>query len=182
MTRHAAALGPAAAALTVVAALAFGCSDRVDVQTGGQCERNSDCAETLVCRLAHCRVQCFGSRDCAAGLRCVKLDMGVGGVCQLPQERECVRTSECPEPLICQFGTCTTACATDRDCLEDATCEPVAMGAGACFEPVAELCIYDSDCPGDLVCDHDQVCRPECVDERDCRYPRMCLDGFCVLR
>ena len=164
------------AALLLV--LASACT-RPPATLGTECNLNSDCDAPLVCRLRRCRRQCVDSRDCGAGLRCLLLPEE-GGACQLPAEASCALSSECPSELVCSFGTCTTECVEDRDCPNGATCQ--GDGAtNACVEPVAELCIYDSDCPEPFVCGHDQLCRLECAENRDCQAPRICVSNLCQL-
>lgn len=168
------------AALFVFAG-ASGC-ERATFVVGEGCEINSDCATPLVCVIGHCRRQCVDSRDCGAGLRClVAPESAVGGGCQLEHERECALTSQCTTGLVCQNGTCTTRCATDRDCVEGATCTAPSGGELACEEPRAELCVYTSECPEPLVCGRDQLCHHECIGDRDCPFPRHCVASLCEL-
>lgn len=160
--------------LVVLIALLAGC-DRPEGVRGRGCSLNTDCTEPLICGLARCRRQCLSSRDCPAGLRCLRLvSQQQGGACQLEEERACTLTSDCTLGLVCLFGTCTTACAEDRDCTRGAICQAVDGGAPACDEPTAELCVYNSDCPAPFVCGPDQVCQPECREDRDCPVPRRC--------
>lgn len=168
-------------ALLALLGAAMGC-DRPELRTGAECSLNSDCAEPLVCGLERCRRQCVDSRDCGAGLRCLNVG-SLGGGCQLPDEAVCTLTSQCGPGLECRFGTCTTACVTDRDCPPGASCQfDAEAGANACVEPIAELCIYNSDCPEPLVCGRDQRCHRECVNDRDCTSERTCVENLCVLR
>lgn len=155
--------------------------ERPGLRSGSECSLNSDCAEPLICGLERCRRQCVDSRDCGAGLRC--LFVGSGGACQLPEEASCTLTSQCGAGLECRFGTCTTACVTDRDCPPGASCSlDVASGENACEEPIAELCIYNSDCPVPLVCGPAQRCVLECETDRDCTSERRCVENLCELR
>jgi hypothetical protein len=156
-----------------------GC-EREMLRIGEQCSLNTDCAAPLACRLGRCRRQCVDSRDCGAGLRCLLVERDVGGACQLPEEATCALTSDCTDGLVCQFGTCTTACVEDRDCPPGATCEEDS-GMRACQEPLTELCIYDSDCPTPLVCNFEQQCVTECEEDRDCPRPRICRAQRCEL-
>lgn len=160
----------------------LGC-ERPGLNSGAACNLNSDCAEPLACRLERCRRQCIDSRDCGAGLLCLQLSDELGGACQLPDESRCALPSDCPDQLVCRFGTCTTECAEDRDCPPGASCElDEENGASACVEPIAELCVYDSDCPERHVCTDDQRCEIECVDGmRDCPAPRVCVQNVCQL-
>src|SRR5262245_49515680 len=89
--------------------------DRPMLNIGSECMLNTDCGEPLVCTLDRCRRQCVTSRDCAAGLLCLRI-ADEGGVCQLPEEAMCTNNSDCPGSLACLFGTCTTECELDIDC------------------------------------------------------------------
>ncbi|MCZ7677255.1 MAG: hypothetical protein M5U28_00090 [Sandaracinaceae bacterium] len=167
--------------LALGAAVALLACDRPRFASGEACTLNTDCAEPLVCGLDRCRRQCDDSRDCAAGLRCLR--DGPVGVCQLPDESRCSLDSECMQGLVCRLGTCTTECREDRDCAPGAVCELDATGSRACVEPTAELCVYNSDCPEGLVCHADQVCRIECAGDVDCDPLRYCDDrNRCVPR
>jgi hypothetical protein len=165
-------------ALALFALLAAGC-DRPGVSSGGMCGLNSDCMDPLVCGLERCRRQCLDSRDCAAGLSCLLIG-DLGGVCQLPDERECSLTSDCTPGLACRFGTCTTECVQDRDCPPGAECLlDEGEGEMACVEISDELCIYNSDCEGFYICGPDQRCRHECEADVDCDALRFCnLENF----
>lgn len=168
-------------ALAIASLLCAAGCERPELASGAECTLNSDCAEPLVCGLERCRRQCVDSRDCGAGLRCLNIG-AMGGACQLPQESECTLTSQCGPRLECRFGTCTTACVDDRDCPPGASCQfDDETSANACVEPIAELCIYDSDCPEPLICGDDQRCRLECRNERDCPRNRTCIDNLCEL-
>jgi hypothetical protein len=175
--RTALAIGAAA-----VLAIGIACS-RPTLSLGDGCVINSDCMAPLVCELARCRRQCVDSRDCGAGLRClVTPGSPNGGGCQLEHEVQCTLSSDCAASgLVCQNGTCTTMCTTDRDCARGAMCTVDTAGVQACHEPLSYPCLYDSMCPGNLVCGRDQLCHTECVCDRDCAYPRSCLAGLCWL-
>lgn len=166
-------------ALALVMLLSTGC-DRPELAVGEGCDLNSDCPEPLACGLDRCRRQCVDSRDCGAGLRCLLVE-NEGGLCQLPEEASCALDSDCPERLVCHFGTCTTACAEDRDCADGATCTDVSDGSKACEEPRNDLCVYNSDCPEPMVCTERQLCSLECRELRDCPNPRVCIDSLCEL-
>jgi hypothetical protein len=170
------------AALLLGLAVLFSC-ERVRYTSGEGCSINSDCVDPLVCVIDVCRRQCVDSRDCGAGLRCI-VPMGseLGGGCQLPEEARCALTSDCRNPaLVCQNTTCTTPCRDDRDCALGARCTMDAMGVAGCYEETTELCIDDSDCPAMEICDRDQICRPECLSDRDCTAPRTCVAQLCEL-
>lgn len=149
---------------------------------GEQCDRNSDCSEPLVCGLGRCRRECETTRDCALGLRCLKLPDGLG-VCQLPEEKNCALNSDCDAPLICFADVgCDIACITDVDCAAGSRCED-----GQCNEPEIALCVYPSDCPYPLTCDARQRCREECSTDFDCERGSRCVphvdcEGPCMCR
>ena len=163
--------------LTLIAAV--GC-ERPSVNRGGECSLNSDCDDPLVCALDRCRRQCLVSRDCGAGLMCLRVG-AMGGACQLAEEVSCALTSDCNDPLVCRFGTCTTECVEDRDCTSGAACQADSEMRSACIEPSLELCIWDSDCPDPFVCSPTQQCSLECVEDRDCSSPRRCVESLCQL-
>ena len=165
--------------LVLALVLAAAC-DRPGFTVGVECTLNSDCGDPLVCRLERCRRQCVDSRDCGAGLLCLRVG-DQGGVCQLPSERECDLSDECPAPLVCRFQTCTTECAENRDCPPGATCAAEGdAGVLACMEVITESCVYDSDCPGIYLCNDDQRCVPECREARDCAEGWSCIAETCV--
>lgn len=168
------------AALLLALSLTAGCA-RPELVLGQTCSLNTDCASPLVCELGSCRRQCVASRDCGAGLVCLALAGTAGGVCQLPAETKCAINSDCPTGLVCNFGACTTACVDNRDCLADATCMTT-NGVSTCVEPISTNCLYNSDCPVPLVCWPDQVCRFECITDRDCLTTEVCLGNLCVPR
>lgn len=173
-------------ALVVLSLVAMAGCTRPDFRLGEGCEVNSDCSSPLACALGVCRRQCVDSRDCGAGLRCLIVDPDVGGGCQLDHEATCALTSDCREQpggedLVCQNGTCTTQCREDRDCADGASCREGTDGVLGCYEEVAELCIYNTDCPAPMVCWPDQICRLECRESVDCRFPRVCVANLCEL-
>jgi hypothetical protein len=165
----------------LLTALGAGC-DRPTVPRGGECTLNSDCAAPFVCRLDRCRRQCVSSRDCGGNIMCVPDPMTGEGGCQLDKETRCALTSDCEGDFICQFGTCTTECAEDRDCSPGAMCAVEGAGTNlACIEPIREACVYDTDCPAPFSCGSDQLCGLECDEQRDCPSPRRCVDNLCQL-
>ncbi len=151
---------------------AFGCtSEEARLSLGGQCELTSECEAPLVCRLERCRRECLSSRDCALGLRCVKAQDGLG-VCQLPEERTCVRDSECVTPLVCRTESCINECAEDRDCPAAQRCDEE---TASCAEVSDRPCVYDSDCPEPLVCNDRQQCQIRCARTTDCDPGESCV-------
>jgi hypothetical protein len=160
-------------------AAALACS-RPTLNLGEGCQINSDCADPLGCVFGSCRRQCVVSGDCGVGLRCLVTSDTLGGGCQLPDEMSCTLTSECDPRLVCQYGTCTTACNDSRDCARGAQCMENA-GVSACYDTAVESCIYNSDCDAPMICDAEQRCRLECAADRDCIAPRVCAANLCVL-
>jgi hypothetical protein len=173
--------------LVACTALLSTACERPRFVVGESCSINSDCADPLVCVIGSCRRQCVDSRDCGAGLRCLRAESSPqGGACQVDDERACVLTSDCPmrgaQPLVCQNGTCTTPCVEDRDCLEGQTCDEDDDGVVGCFESMeAESCVYNTDCDAPMVCGRDQICHLECLETRDCTRPRVCIANLCEL-
>jgi hypothetical protein len=145
------------------------CSERPQLTLGEECVINSDCSAPLGCRLGQCRRLCTTSRDCGAGYRCVAVAGEESGICQLPEDTRCALTSDCPPPLVCAGGTCTSECVEDRDCIAGAMCSD-----SACVEVSDESCIYTSDCDPPFVCAFDQTCQYECLGDVDCTSPRIC--------
>lgn len=161
------------ASIVLLLALLVAACDRPTFNAGGSCSLNTDCAEPFVCGLERCRRQCADSRDCAAGLLCLKL--GDVGVCQLADESHCAISSDCTPGLACRFGTCTTECVDDRDCPPGSMCSEDEMtGAMACIEAISALCVYNSDCGPPYICGPDQQCRLECRGDEDCDPLRYC--------
>jgi len=183
--------------LLLAVSLAYGCGERPTFRGGG-CELNSECDAPLVCGFGRCRQECRTEVDCALGLDCFG-DVASGlGYCQLPDELNCTRNSDCATncgpgtdcegKIVCRAGECGQACVEDRDCVEGSVC--VEEEAVLTCEPLStELCVYNSDCALGLICDPYQRCRVECVEDRDCEFPRVCrsevVDGvetpLCVL-
>lgn len=96
------------------------------------CTLNSDCVDPLVCAFERCHAECTESRDCrgAQGERCVLNEDG-DGVCQLPDEADCERDSNCEEGQYCaDDGQCRNECADASDCLEGQECS----SSGACAD------------------------------------------------
>ncbi|MEM9188896.1 MAG: hypothetical protein AAGF12_06955 [Myxococcota bacterium] len=162
----------------------LGCAPELPEAIGGGCELNSDCEAPLVCRLARCRKECSTSRDCAVGLDCVQDNQTGLGACQLPDELNCVRDSDCAASLVCTMGECTNECGcTDptvpcRDCPPGAACVPRPGGPPACLDTATDTCVRNSDCEASdtsFVCAPDQRCRVECTGDADCRFGDVCL-------
>jgi hypothetical protein len=91
---------------------------------GTTCERASDCASPLVCRIGRCRTECAAARDCAAGQVCL-INAEGQGACELPSIDVC--SVSCDAPLICASGHCRVECTTDASCPSGHVC-----ASGAC--------------------------------------------------
>ena len=162
---------------------AAGCVPPFGIAIGGECELNSDCDPPLVCRIGFCRRECTTSRDCAAGLDCVKADDDLGA-CQLPMETRCSLDSQCQSPLVCTMGECTNVCGACtvpgpcRDCPAGAQCIADSDGMLGCFDPSSRTCVYSSECgtEGEFVCAIDGRCRLECLTDCDCRNGEVCRE------
>jgi len=163
-------------ALVALAALAalpvVGCGVEPLSLIGDQCDLNSECQAPLVCALGRCRRQCEVSRDCALGLRCIKIEMPDLGICQLPDETICDLDSDCPQELACfqRAGGCLIECRDDGDCVPGETCL-----MNKCTPPEVELCVYPSDCIYPMVCGAHQECRVECTASIDCEGREECV-------
>ncbi|MDX2053555.1 MAG: MopE-related protein [Polyangiaceae bacterium] len=161
---------------------ACGNSDEEEIQKAKLsegCLINSDCRAPLACAFRRCHTACETTRDCVAPQLCVASDKPFS-VCQLEDERQCTYHSECAGSQLCGVdGNCRDQCATSRDCLRDQVCTQ-----GTCAEPSellngslppspaatavgGQVCTYNSECPGDLVC-RAGVCGKECLDTKDC--------------
>lgn len=187
----------ALAAFAVPFALAA-CDSNVDekialAKLAQSCLVNSDCSAPLVCAFEACHAECESSRDCSDGARCVAAARPYK-VCQLEEERQCQRTSNCAEGLVCGVdGECRDQCSSDNDCVEGQLCV-----SGTCADtdelddsgrltPAAGKeqgsegapCVYVSDCSGALLC-RGQACLPECKADRDCDANEVCQDTRCV--
>lgn len=164
-------------AATVLPGLLCGCSDQ-KLSLGERCETNSQCPAPLACRIGHCRKECNTTRDCAAGLSCVR-DKQDLGACQLPPERSCTRDSDCIEGLVCRLRQCVNECAANIDCPAGARCLPDdATGLLGCVDMAEQACVRASECAvfegREQVCAVDGRCRDECRGSRDCRYGTSC--------
>ena len=105
------------------------------------CVLDSECAGELVCFFGHCHSECAESSDCSDDARCVKVDDDVS-VCQLPDEVECKKSSDCPDPLVCgDDNECRNECEEDDDCAEGQKCSEQKV----CAEP------EEVDEKGDLI-------------------------------
>ncbi len=168
------AVGPGRLCVVIgVVVLAYaGCGERAALEIGGSCELNSECDSPLVCRLGQCGQECRSSRDCPAGLGCVR-DNGLG-VCFA---QSCVLTSDCPDGLTCSNQQCTNVCERDRDCPPGARCVEDQDGTKGCFDMSESSCARNSDCPSPLICARDKRCRDQCQTDRDCRDGRVCDTG-----
>ncbi len=149
------------------------CAEPKRLPVGLTCDRNSQCAAPLVCRLEKCRIQCGDSRDCPSGLKCVLDSIGLGA-CTVVDETGCTLDSDCPADLSCASGQCTNECADIRDCVAGASCEE-----GVCRDDIGAVCVRESDCTDELQCVEGR-CISSCGGDRDCRTDEVCDRGACV--
>jgi alpha-tubulin suppressor-like RCC1 family protein len=148
---------------------------------GQQCEIDSDCQAPLVCGFGRCRRACDVDRDCVPPAYCV-VDPETGlGSCALDDELRCALDSDCAEGLVCRLGTCTTACADDRDCPPGTRCNRTQGETPFCEAAASKGCLYDGDCPDGLVCGADRRCRYECFLSSECAGGGRCVDNRCVV-
>jgi hypothetical protein len=163
-------------------------SDAPSADLGGGCTLASDCSSPLICAFQRCHQQCDSDRDCTGGERCVRSD-GDGNVCQLPGERDCERTTDCPAGQICAVDLqCRNACDGDKDCTPgevcvDATCaKPSEVGPGGKLPQKGGAdgapCRYTSECQTPRVCTHHE-CVYQCVSDADCPIELRCVDNAC---
>lgn len=117
------------------------------------CERNSDCPESLVCTMMECTNECAEDVDCIPGARCQD-----GSCVELAPER-CLYTSDCLYPLVCDDGQCVAECRTDGDC-----------------ETLDHRCLPHPTC-FDAPC----LCRRDCSEGQGCPVPgTVCTEeGYC---
>lgn len=119
-------------ALALLGVLLWACQSGAPI--GTTCERTSECATPLVCRIGRCRTECVVARDCPAGQACLVNADGLGA-CELPAIDVC--SASCDAPLICASGHCRVECTVDTDCPGGHVCvsracqrADVAMDAG----------------------------------------------------
>lgn len=185
-----------ALALTAALAATFGACSSDDAPPlkalAAGCVVNSDCNAPLVCAFEKCHNACADSRDCPLGQRCVASDRPYH-VCQLEDERNCVRNSDCVLGQICGIDQqCRDQCATAKDCVRDqicvsGTCVDLAIDDGglaalADSAPGAsqgQPCLYNSECPAPLVCVA-STCSYECMAAADCPSGQDCVDHRCT--
>jgi hypothetical protein len=180
-----------ASAIGFIVLVGTGCAAVTPLSViGDQCDKASDCEAPLICGLGRCRRECEATRDCALGLRCIKLPAPSEiGVCQLPEEANCSSDADCPDGLTCFVGEggCLRPCSETDPCISGEMCSE----ASKC-EPLsgATLCVYDSECDYPLIC-LNQTCSIECSRGlTDCRVGTFCVqddsescaDGPCMCR
>jgi hypothetical protein len=156
------------------------------------CVVNTDCDTPLVCAFQKCHNACSDSRDCPLAERCVASDRPYH-VCQLEDERNCVRNSDCVEGQVCGIDQqCRDQCSTAKDCVRNQICT-----AGTCVDLVSDdgglttaaeaapavsqgqPCLYTSECPPPLVC-ASNTCSYECLAPSDCPAGGDCVDHRCT--
>jgi hypothetical protein len=100
----------------------------------------------------------------------------------------CLINSDCsqdPDPLICVFRRCHEQCNTTPDCPVDSRGKQLRCMLGTQPQHVCQLedekyCEYNSDCPSGQLCGTDGECRDQCVADRDCVAPQVCVRGTCA--
>lgn len=149
----------------------FGCSkDTVQVSIGGQCMLNSDCDEGLACRLGTCRVECRTDRDCDGQGQCLIEPGRNSGVCQLPEEEECKKRTDCPEGLVCAFEQCLYSCEEDDECASGSTCATDEESVRACLGGGSTLSAIDAgsdDTAARVNADDDEPAQGAPADDED---------------
>jgi len=146
--------------------------------TGTPCQRSSECASPLVCRLGRCRTECTSDRDCTPGARCYFA--AGGGVCELPMLDVCALEGVCEAPLVCRANRCAQVCSSSIQCgggaCSGAVCMPASPDAGVGDGGVAlrATCQSDVDCAANEACTADAVgigalyCRRTCTSDAEC--------------
>jgi hypothetical protein len=108
--------------IVVSAWLAVGCSDAKKIAVGGACVLNSDCHQPLVCTMDKCHDACHTSADCPLGQSCITAS-DQSKVCQLPSEKRCTYSSDCPPSLKCATDRqCRNQCQGNADCVDGQIC------------------------------------------------------------
>lgn len=100
--------------------------------TSPECRIDSDCGPNLACIRQECVNPCLNYRPCSSDQECSVASngggqkqvtctcppgtiYGVDGRCsQVTQEPECRSDYDCPDPEVCQSGSCQDACAAKR--------------------------------------------------------------------
>jgi hypothetical protein len=110
------------------------------------CSLNSDCNSPLVCTFERCHQACEADRDCPLPQRCVR---GADGrVCQLPDNTDCDRDSNCEGDQVCGIdGECRDQCSENDDCGDDQIC----ANSGECASEDPDRDTVDGD--GNIVPD-----------------------------
>ncbi len=132
-----------------------------------RCERNSQCPETLVCRMTQCVNECGDDRDCPLGATCGEDSEG-GMVCVEAAQALCIYDSDCDYPLVCNRTTqaCQIECVVDEDCEAGRTCVP---HAGCNDEP----CMCRRSCDDGAPCAAGMDC-VECSGDSCATTARYC--------
>jgi hypothetical protein len=90
----------------------------------------------------------------------------------------CVLNSDCAEPFVCLFESCSPPCAADRDCDDGERCFRTTNGT-YCAEHERTKCDATTSCPAKSTC-NDGVCRNSCKSDEDCQGDQVCTAGYCV--
>ena len=86
---------------------------------------------------------------------------------------------------MCRFRVCHQPCQTSKDCPrredgEHQACVVADKPLRICQLDAERDCELHSDCPGDLICGVDGVCRNGCGGDRDCGPEHVCAGGTCA--
>lgn len=100
-------------------------------------------------------------------------------------EGSCLLDSDCDEGLVCRFKLCHQPCQTSEDCPlgndgDRQDCVVVDKPVRLCLFDGERDCTRHSDCPGELLCGTDGVCRARCASARDCTPGQVCAAGTCA--
>ncbi len=145
-----------------------------EVAAGQSCYWNDECADGLVCHWAYapyvCRPPSSGGEPCT-------------------MQNECAYGLECNLDL----GLCIDHCTVDSDCPPGQVC--VAKADNSCMveRGLNELCNFNEECAGDLICNWSQtpyICLPPSQEGEPCAMDNECaaglecdLDvGLCIVR
>jgi len=109
------------------------------------------------------RIACLGALVAAL--------FGCSDTPRLSTGEQCVRTSDCEEPLVCSFSRCRRQCDSIRDCALGQDCVLDSSGLGSCQD---ERCMRTSDCDPLLVC-LNMRCTNACREDRDCLEGKICV-------
>ena len=137
-----------------------------------------------------CNATTNGNQDCESHLVCVKAtdlaNTGVGDRCCPPEGQNpgvdiCIRSAGTGGTGATDGGSGSAGQAGSDGGAgasgAGGTAGQAGSGgsAGSGGAPDAGTCLYDSDCPGTLVCGPTGMCQAECKTNKDCTAPEVCL-------